>query len=141
MRRWGINTSTAGLGEALRVSAEQGLPRYESLQPLYNIYERVEYEAELEAVCVRNDLGVISYFSLASGFLTGKYRSEADLGKTHRGSRVKKYLNQRGYRILAGLDEVRRSSIIPIRHRCAGVADGPAERDSTNCRRDHTGAT
>jgi len=100
------NFSADRLAQALRVSEQHGYPRYESLQPHYNLYERAIYEAELEAVCRSNNLGVIPYFSLASGFLTGKYRSEADLSKSARGAGVKKYLNDRGFRILAALDQV-----------------------------------
>jgi aryl-alcohol dehydrogenase-like predicted oxidoreductase len=102
------NYSAARLGDALRVSREKGLVRYESLQPHYNLYERESFESELEPLCLRENLGVIPYFSLASGFLTGKYRSEADLKKSARGQGVKKYLNDRGMRILAALDEVAR---------------------------------
>jgi len=102
------NFTPERLRAALQASRQHGLPRYESLQPLYNLYERSEYEAALERVCVENGLGVIPYFSLASGFLTGKYRSEADLKKSARGESVKKYLNERGSRILKALDEVAR---------------------------------
>jgi len=99
------NYSAARLDEALQASAKLKLPRYESLQPLYNLVERAAYEAELEAVCRREGLGVINYFGLASGFLTGKYRSEADASKSPRGgSIVKKYLNERGRRVLDALD-------------------------------------
>ncbi len=94
------------LSEALQVSKQSGLPRYESLQPNYNLYDRADYESKLEAVCRENGLGVIPYFSLASGFLTGKYRSEADLATSKRGQMVKKYLNDRGFRILRALDEL-----------------------------------
>src|ERR1700732_2636490 len=73
------NYNAKRLGESLRISKKKGLPRYESLQPLYNLYERAEFEAELAPLCVREKIGVIPYFSLASGFLAGKYRSEADL--------------------------------------------------------------
>ena len=100
------NYSAARLSEALAVSAKHGLPRYESLQPLYNLVERPAFEAELEAICVENGLGVINFYALASGFLTGKYRSEADLGQSPRGQGVKKYLNERGLRVLAALDAV-----------------------------------
>ena len=100
------NFSAARLREALDISKRLGLPRYETLQPEYNLYDRAGYEAELEPLCVQEGLSVISYFSLASGFLTGKYRSEADLAKGKRGQFVKKYLNDRGFRILAALDEV-----------------------------------
>jgi aryl-alcohol dehydrogenase-like predicted oxidoreductase len=94
------------LRQALRVSHQYELPRYECLQPNYNLYDRAEYENQLEAVCRENGLGVIPYYSLASGFLTGKYRSEADLGVSKRGQYVKKFLNDRGFRILSALDEV-----------------------------------
>jgi aryl-alcohol dehydrogenase-like predicted oxidoreductase len=100
------NFSAARLSEALAVSATLGLPRYECLQPLYNLVERPAYEAELEAVCVQHGLGVINFFALARGFLTGKYRSEADLAKSPRGQGVKAYLNERGMRVLAALDAV-----------------------------------
>src|SRR3984885_11729708 len=94
------------LAEALKVSAAHGLPRYESLQPWYNLYDRSEFEGELADLCKRENIGVISYFSLASGFLTGKYRSEKDVEGKARGYRVKDMLNERGYRILKALDEV-----------------------------------
>jgi|SRR5215469_3775041 len=100
------NYDAPRLGEALRLSRECGLPRYESLQPEYNLLERQEYEENLEDLCLKEHLGVISYFSLAAGFLTGKYRSEADLCISQRGRTVKKYLNARGLRILAVLDDV-----------------------------------
>ena len=100
------NFSAPRLAEALAVSAKLGLPRYESLQPLYNLVERPAYEAELEGVCVQNGLGVINFFALASGFLSGKYRSEADLGKSARGQGVKKYLNPKGLAVLDALDAV-----------------------------------
>jgi aryl-alcohol dehydrogenase-like predicted oxidoreductase len=92
------------LAEALRISAAHGLPRYESLQPCYNLYDRADYEAELGGLCKRENLGVIPYFALASGFLTGKYRSEKDLEGKARGQRVKTMLNERGFRILKALD-------------------------------------
>jgi aryl-alcohol dehydrogenase-like predicted oxidoreductase len=100
------NYTAERLSEALEVSTEHGFARYESLQPLYNLYDRAEYEAKLEPLCQEKRLGVIPYFSLASGFLTGKYRSEKDLLKSPRGQMVKKYLNERGFRILAALDQV-----------------------------------
>jgi aryl-alcohol dehydrogenase-like predicted oxidoreductase len=95
------NYGPARLSAALELQ-----PRYESLQPHYNLYERADYEANLEPVCREHGLGVIPYFSLASGFLTGKYRSESDLNKSARGQGVRKYLNERGFRILAALDQV-----------------------------------
>ncbi|HKV04393.1 MAG TPA: aldo/keto reductase [Candidatus Acidoferrales bacterium] len=94
------------LAEALRVSAAKGLPRYESLQPWYNLYDRFDYEGELASLCQRENLGVIPYFGLASGFLTGKYRSEKDLEGKARGYRVKNMMNERGFRILKALDTV-----------------------------------
>ncbi len=100
------NFSAARLAESLAVSQQHGLPRYESLQPEYNLVSRAGYEAELEPLILRENIGVISYYGLASGFLTGKYRSEADLSQSTRGRGVKKYLDARGLRILAALDEV-----------------------------------
>ncbi len=100
------NYTGARLAEALRVSSQTGLPRFETLQPLYNLYDRANYEADLEAVCISGALGVMPYFSLASGFLTGKYRSKQDLQKSKRGGFVESKLNERGLRILAALDEV-----------------------------------
>ena len=100
------NYGAERLREALQFSREFGFPRYQSLQPNYNLYDRAEYETKLEAVCRENGSGVIPYFSLASGFLTGKYRSEADLAASKRGQFVKKYLNERGFRILRALDDV-----------------------------------
>jgi len=100
------NYSAERLSEALRVSQANGLPAYQCLQPQYNLCERSGFETGLEPICLESDLGVIPYYSLASGFLSGKYRSEADLAKSARGQGVKKYLNDRGFRILAALDEV-----------------------------------
>jgi len=100
------NFTAERLKESIRLSEEKGLPRYESLQPLYNLYERADYETNLEPVCVEEGIGVIPYFALASGFLTGKYRREADLSKSPRGQGVKKYLDERGMRILDALDRV-----------------------------------
>ncbi|WP_230533828.1 aldo/keto reductase [Microvirga roseola] len=107
VRAIGASNFTAGrLREALEISTELGLPRYESLQPKYNLYDRAEYESELEPLCRENEIGVIPYYGLASGFLTGKYRSEQDFVKSVRGGRMANYLNDRGRRILAALDEV-----------------------------------
>ncbi|HEY6905254.1 MAG TPA: aldo/keto reductase [Candidatus Acidoferrales bacterium] len=94
------------LAQALKVSAANGLPRYESLQPWYNLYDRADFEGDLADLCRRENLGVIPYFSLASGFLTGKYRSEKDLEGKARGYRAKNMLNERGFRILKALDTV-----------------------------------
>jgi aryl-alcohol dehydrogenase-like predicted oxidoreductase len=100
------NFNAKRLTEALQVSEQYGYPRYQSLQPLFNLYDRADYEKDLEPLCREKGLAVISYFSLASGFLTGKYRSEADLADRARADIVKKYLNERGYRILEALDRV-----------------------------------
>jgi aryl-alcohol dehydrogenase-like predicted oxidoreductase len=100
------NFSAARLAESLAIAKKYNLPRYESLQPEYNLVARTGYETELEPLIRKESLGVISYYGLAAGFLTGKYRSEADLGKSARGQGVKKYLDARGLRILAALDDV-----------------------------------
>jgi len=101
------NFEAARLDDALKTSEEKGLSRYESLQPEYNLMDRAGFESALQPLCVGERVGVISYYSLASGFLSGKYRSEADLGKSKaRGGKVKAYLNDRGYRVLAALDQV-----------------------------------
>ena len=102
------NYSAARLSYALALGRRHELPRYECLQTEYNLYERGEYEETLEPVCIENGLGVLSYFSLASGFLTGKYRSAADVMNKARGDSVKKYLNERGLRILDALSQVAR---------------------------------
>lgn len=100
------NLTAARLAEALDVSAREGLPRYDTLQPPYNLYDRETFEGELRDLCLREDIGVITYFSLAAGFLTGKYRTEADYAKSPRGAGMKKFLNERGLRILDSLDDV-----------------------------------
>jgi len=98
------NLTAPRLAQALGVSQAMKLPRYATLQPHYNLYERASFEGDLQALCLRENLGVITYFSLAAGFLTGKYRSEADFAKSARGPGMKKYMNERGMRILAALD-------------------------------------
>ena len=100
------NLSADRLQQALDVSARNGLPRYLTLQPPYNLYDRAAFEGPLASLCIREGMGVISYFALAAGFLTGKYRSEADFAKSARGGGMSKYLNPRGLRILAALDRV-----------------------------------
>ena len=99
------NHSAARLAAALDASERFGLPRYETLQPLYNLVDREPYEAELEPLIRERGLGVINFYGLARGFLTGKYRSEADLAQSPRGAGIKDYLNPRGHRILAALDD------------------------------------
>ena len=102
------NYSATRMRDALKVSADYHLPRYETLQPEYNLYDRSGYEAELEPLAREQSIGVISYYSLASGFLSGKYRSTGDAGKSAaRGAKVaERSLNPRGLRILAALDDV-----------------------------------
>jgi aryl-alcohol dehydrogenase-like predicted oxidoreductase len=101
------NYDATRLAEALKISADKKLPAYISLQPEYNLYDRKGYEDALESLCLKESVGVIGYYSLASGFLTGKYRTEADLNQSARGGGIgKKYFNDRGWRILAALDQV-----------------------------------
>ncbi len=100
------NYDAAQLRAALNVAAEKQLPRYEVHQPEYNLYDRAGFEGALRDLCLQEGLGVITYYSLASGFLSGKYRSEADLQQSARGTRVGKYLDARGVRILNALDAV-----------------------------------
>ncbi len=100
------NFSAARLGSALEASAKHGLPRYETLQPQYNLADRESFESELQPLCLAADIGVIPYYALGAGFLTGKYRSEADFGKSPRGGGMARYLNARGLGILAALDSV-----------------------------------
>ncbi|WP_034292535.1 aldo/keto reductase [Herbaspirillum sp. RV1423] len=94
------------LDQARKISLEHGYPLYQTLQPEYNLYSRADYENNLEQYCLKEGIGVINYYSLASGFLSGKYRSEKDLGKSTRGGKTQNYLNPRGLRILAALDAV-----------------------------------
>jgi len=100
------NFTAARLAEANGAAARLGVPRYECLQPHYNLVERKVFEDELEPLCREQNIGVINFFGLARGFLTGKYRSEADLAKSIRGGGVKKYLEPHPMRVLAALDAV-----------------------------------
>jgi len=100
------NYDNAQLRAALDAADAGKLPRYTVLQPEYNLLDRAGFESSLRDLCIAEDLGVITYYSLASGFLSGKYRSAADLGKSARGGRVEKYLDPRGMRVLAALDKV-----------------------------------
>lgn len=100
------NYTGARLSEAFATSAGKGLPRYQCLQPHYNLYERAGYETDLEPVVLREKIACIPYYSLASGFLSGKYRSPADFGKSPRGGGMQKYFDARGLAILKALDEV-----------------------------------
>ena len=106
--RWcgASNLTPALLEQAIQAAKESGRPRYEALQPEYNLVDRRGFEDGLADICRREEIGVITYFSLAKGFLSGKYRSEADLSKSARGEGVKGYLNARGLRILDALDAV-----------------------------------
>jgi aryl-alcohol dehydrogenase-like predicted oxidoreductase len=99
------NYSAERLKASLDTAGSKALPRYATLQPNYSLMERAEFEAGPQGLCVKEGISVIPYYSLASGFLTGKYRSEADLGKSARGGRVKGYLNARGMAVLAALDD------------------------------------
>lgn len=100
------NYEALRLAAALETSAAKGLPRFESFQTLYNLYDRAVYEKELAPICRSQDLGVLTYRSLAQGFLTGKYRALASSGQSPRGSTAINYLNERGLRILAAVDAV-----------------------------------
>jgi aryl-alcohol dehydrogenase-like predicted oxidoreductase len=101
------NYNVDRFADALKVSKQHNLPRYESLQPEYNLVSRSGYEKELEPLVLQEGIGVINYYALASGFLSGKYRSEADLAKSSaRGGSVKKYLTPQGLKVLASLDEI-----------------------------------
>lgn len=100
------NYDAVQLQQAMDAAATNSLPRYEVLQPRYNLYDRGGLEGSVLDLAIAQDLGVITYSSLASGFLTGKYRSEADLSQSQRGGSISRYLNERGLRILAALDEV-----------------------------------
>jgi aryl-alcohol dehydrogenase-like predicted oxidoreductase len=106
--RWigASNMSPERLVRSLELAKKLNLPKYQTLQPEYNLYQREGYESNYEQIVLDNQLGVISYYSLASGFLTGKYRSEEDLDKSQRGGAVKGFMNERGSRILKALDEV-----------------------------------
>ena len=100
------NYKSERLAEALKISKENNLVRFESLQPEYNLYVREDYETGVEELCARENLGVITYFSLASGFLTGKYHSKEDMAQSARGKRLEKYMNDRGFKIVEALHEV-----------------------------------
>ena len=106
--RWcgASNFSAAQLSAALEASRAQGLPRYEVLQPEYNLYDRSGFEGALRDLCVAEEIGVVTYYSLAKGFLAGKYRTQADLGQSPRGGGVRGYLNPRGLRIVDALASV-----------------------------------
>ncbi|CAD6523039.1 aldo/keto reductase [Paraburkholderia sabiae] len=100
------NYGGARLQEALQIARDNGLPQYQVIQPEYNLYDRAAYETDLEPIALAERLGVVCYYSLASGFLSGKYRSRDDLSKSARGRKVEAYLNERGFAILDALEEV-----------------------------------
>lgn len=100
------NLDAAQLREALEVARAKNLPRYDVLQPEYNLYDRAGFEGALRDVCVAEEIGVITYFGLAKGFLSGKYRKKADLAQSPRGEDIGDYMNPRGTRILEALDQV-----------------------------------
>jgi aryl-alcohol dehydrogenase-like predicted oxidoreductase len=101
------NYSVADLAEAMAVSSGAGLARYAVVEPPYNLYDRATYEGEMEALCVRHGLGVVTYYALASGFLSGKYRNEQDIaGRSSRTGTLSNYLNPRGFALLEVLDKV-----------------------------------
>jgi aryl-alcohol dehydrogenase-like predicted oxidoreductase len=122
------NYSAPRLAEALATSKRLGLPRYESLQPLYNLYDRAVFERELQPLCVNEDVGVMNFYSLAAGFLSGKYRQPEDAAQSPRGANVvKKYLNERGLAIVAALDQAaQRTGSAPARVAIAWVMAQPA---------------
>jgi aryl-alcohol dehydrogenase-like predicted oxidoreductase len=100
------NLDAAQLSEALKVAKDNNLPAYQVLQPEYNLYARAGFEGALRDLCIEQGIGVVNYYGLASGFLSGKYRSEKDFGQSQRGGGMGKYLNPRGLAILKALDEV-----------------------------------
>jgi len=121
------NTSGKRLAEALQISEQHGYPSYVSIQPLYNLYDRADFESTNEPTCLEKGVGVIPWYSLACGFLTGKYRSEADLTKSPRGKTVKRYLTERGFHILDALDQVaKQHSSTPARVALAWLMARPS---------------
>jgi aryl-alcohol dehydrogenase-like predicted oxidoreductase len=121
------NYSGERVEAALKVSKEEGLPAYQVLQPEYNLYDREGYETDLEPVAAAHKLAVVTYFSLASGFLSGKYRSIEDTKGAKRGSRVEKYLNERGLRIVDTLiDVAKRNDTTPATIALAWVIARPS---------------
>jgi aryl-alcohol dehydrogenase-like predicted oxidoreductase len=122
------NYSASRLAEALATSKRLGLPRYESLQPLYNLYDRAVFERELQPLCLNEEVGVMNFYSLAAGFLSGKYRKPEDAAQSPRGANVvKKYLNERGLAIVEALEQVaQRTGSTPARVAIAWVMAQPA---------------
>lgn len=100
------NYDAALLGAALATSEQEGLPAYQVIQPEYNLYDRSTFEGPLRDLCLQKKIGVVTYFSLASGFLSGKYRAAKDLEGRQRARMVGKYLTERGMRLLDVLEDV-----------------------------------
>jgi aryl-alcohol dehydrogenase-like predicted oxidoreductase len=126
--RWfgASNIDAVQLRDSLNIAEAAGLPRCDVLQPEYSLYDRATFEGPLRDLCVREEIGVITYFSLAQGFLSGKYRSMADLKQRGRGDRIKRYMTERGFRILAALDEVAaRLGVQPAEVALAWIAQAP----------------
>lgn len=120
------NYGAARLGEALDVSAAKGFARYTAVQPLYNMMDRKAFEGDLQELCLKRDVAAIPYFGLASGFLTGKYRTLADLEGRPRGPYLKGYMNERGQRVLAALDKVAaEAGLVPAQVALAWTAAQP----------------
>jgi aryl-alcohol dehydrogenase-like predicted oxidoreductase len=121
------NHKAERLAAALETSRKTGLPAYQTLQPNYSLIERAEYESNLEPVCEKEGLGVINYFPLAGGFLTGKYRSESDVAGKARARNVTKYLNERGFKIVDALDKVaKKFNATPARVSLAWLLSRPS---------------
>lgn len=115
------------LATALQVSRDHGFPLYQTLQPLYNLYDRQDFENNLAPLCLKENLGVIPYAALSGGFLTGKYRTEADRAQSPRGGRMDRRMNERGFRILDALDEVAADNkVTPATVAVAWVMSRPA---------------
>lgn len=108
------NYSAARLKQALEISSRDGLPRYESVQPPYNLYQRQGFETDLQPLVEAEQVGVISYYALAAGFLTGKYRSEADKAKSARGAGMHRFMDARGFKILDAMDKVAAAHGVPV---------------------------
>lgn len=100
------NLNATQLYESLKQARAHKLPTYQVLQPEYNLYDRDGFNRDLQTLCLKENIGVVTYFSLASGFLSGKYRSHQDLGQSQRGQGIEKYLNAKGFRILNALDDI-----------------------------------
>lgn len=121
------NYNAERLSKALQISDTKNYAHYQTLQPHYNLYEREYFEKTLEPICLEKQLGVITYFSLASGFLTGKYRSESDFHKSDRGGGMKKFFNERGFKILNALDDISKNlSLTPAQIALAWLMARPS---------------